>query len=324
MPEETPQKKHPASTLVAAALGVILIGGGIALALLLPDKAPKIDAEPQPVVETEIVTPASPIACAANADTPCGSCGGTISCDGKCSKPTPPSFGQPCGNCGGKTQCDGTCNALDPANFRQSCGSCGGTTLCDGSCSLPTPANFGQSCGRCGGTYACNGACSVADPANLGQACGCGGSWECNGGCSKPFPADFGHACGSCGGVVMCGGCSIATPPNLGQSCDECGTVTCTGCNPRKPTDYGEVVTLSTHRDWISCCSINLARNYGGACTPGYVYETTERTQHSGRGYCEVEEHGSGRSCSIKTRWQNRGLEGADCEFTIKQKRVCN
>jgi|GEM_PF-1743636 len=38
--------------------------------------------------------------CASNIDTSCGSCGGTIKCDGTCSVPNPIGYGTSCGNCG--------------------------------------------------------------------------------------------------------------------------------------------------------------------------------------------------------------------------------
>jgi hypothetical protein len=126
---------------------------------------------------------------AANVGAPCGMCGGITTCDGGCSVPTPPSYGQRCSDCGGTIQCNGACSAPNPPNLGMSCGSCQGTTTCNGSCSVPDPPNLGRTCG-CGGQIRCDGSCSVPAPANLGQPCNGCGTIVCGPGgtpmCSRP------------------------------------------------------------------------------------------------------------------------------------------
>jgi hypothetical protein len=120
----------------------------------------------------------------ANYGKSCGSCGGTVQCDGSCSVNTPLKYGTSCA-CGGTIQCDGSCSANIPSNYGKGCGSCGGVTQCDNSCSVSTPASFGKSCGSCGGVTQCDGSCSVNTPANFGKSCShCGGTTQCDGSCS--------------------------------------------------------------------------------------------------------------------------------------------
>lgn len=142
-----------------------------------------------------------------------------------------PNQGQACGSCGGTVQCNGSCSVPTPSNVNASCGSCGGHIQCNGACSVATPPGTGNSCGSCGGTLQCNGACSVATPWNLGAACGsCGGSIQCNGACSIATPSNYNQSCGSCGGHIRCdGSCSIATPWNLGAPCGNGGHIICGG-----------------------------------------------------------------------------------------------
>jgi hypothetical protein len=68
-------------------------------------------------------------------------------------------FGAACGSCGGSVQCDGSCSVTGPPDLGVACGSCGGTVQCDGTCSVATPPDLGQACG-CGGSVQCNGKCS--------------------------------------------------------------------------------------------------------------------------------------------------------------------
>ena len=81
-----------------------------------------------------------------------------------CHNNEPSNYGQSCGSCGGTIQCDGSCSISTPGNYGQQCNcgpcGCGGTIQCDGSCSgpNPTPSNYGQSCGNCG-TIDCSGNC---------------------------------------------------------------------------------------------------------------------------------------------------------------------
>ena len=163
--------------------------------------------------------------CRAGADCVTGVCEGSR--DGGtgnvCGKACAPDAGVSCGSCGGTIQCDGTCSKSTPANYGQGCGKCGGTVQCDGTCSKSTPANYGQRCGNCGGTIQCDGSCSKSTPANYAMACGwCGGTIQCDGNCSKPTPSDLGKRC-NCTGTVGCGGCSQKRP------CDG----TCAGDPPR-------------------------------------------------------------------------------------------
>ncbi|MEJ7596670.1 MAG: membrane dipeptidase [Kofleriaceae bacterium] len=44
--------------------------------------------------------------------------------------------GQACGSCGGTVQCNGTCSAVTPPSYGQACGSCGGTITCNSTCSI--------------------------------------------------------------------------------------------------------------------------------------------------------------------------------------------
>jgi hypothetical protein len=89
------------------------------------DDAP-LDAAPVPVVPP-------PDTCAASAA--CGLCGGTVLCDGTCSKSTPADLDQPCGHCGGKVTCDG-CSVSDPPSLGSGCG-VAGTVQCNGFCRGP-------------------------------------------------------------------------------------------------------------------------------------------------------------------------------------------
>ena len=141
--------------------------------------------------------------------------------------------GQQC-NCGGTVQCDGTCSKPASPEVGKPCGRCGGTIQCDGRCSESALASVGKPCGQCGGIMQCNGTCSKVDPPNVGKPCGqCGGIMQCDGTCSKPDSPDVGKPCGQCGGTIRCDGtCSNPTPVNLGQKCNICGgQITCTGCS---------------------------------------------------------------------------------------------
>jgi hypothetical protein len=62
-----------------------------------------------------------------------------VQCDGSCSKPNPPGYGQACGSCGGKIQCNGSCSISTPSNLGRACGECGGQITCAGTCSNNTP-----------------------------------------------------------------------------------------------------------------------------------------------------------------------------------------
>ena len=53
--------------------------------------------------------------CASNLGQPCGSCGGTVQCNGTCSTVTPPKFGEPCGSCGGTVTCNSSCSVHETA-----------------------------------------------------------------------------------------------------------------------------------------------------------------------------------------------------------------
>lgn len=141
-------------------------------------------------------------ACVADVGQPCGSCGGTLQCDGGCSVSTPASYGQNCGSCGGSVTCSGSCSINAPSNYGMSCGRCGGSVACDGSCSVSTPTNYGESCGSCGGTVKCDGSCSVATPENYAEPCGCG-SITCSGTCSSGASGTYGSACPSASGTAI-------------------------------------------------------------------------------------------------------------------------
>jgi hypothetical protein len=81
-------------------------------------------------------------------------------CD--CAQPAGEDLGEPCGSCGGTMQCDGTCSVETPDDVGTICGNCGGKIRCDGSCSIPTPQNLGEVCGsHCEGTIQCDGQCSA-------------------------------------------------------------------------------------------------------------------------------------------------------------------
>jgi hypothetical protein len=174
-----------------------------------------------------------------------------------CGGAAPASFGSPCGSCGGTVQCDGSCSVPAPTNFAGSCGSCGGKVLCDGSCSVPTPANFGVSCNQCAGTIQCNGSCNPPPPSNYGVSCNqCGGTIQCNGSCNPPPPPNVGASCDACGGTMQCNGtpipqCYRLAPSNYGASCNQCGgTIQCNGsCSPAAPYNYGATCTKGTY-----CC----------------------------------------------------------------------
>lgn len=115
---------------------------------------------------------------AAMGGSPSGTGGDKSSCHG----PKPDNYQSPCGHCGGTVSCDGTCSVPDPAGYGTACGSCGGTVTCSGACSVPTPANFGATCvaATCicalqlTGTIDCSGACAAK------SACNCCGLLPCN------------------------------------------------------------------------------------------------------------------------------------------------
>ena len=191
-----------------------------------------------------VIPPSDP----SNLGNSCGSCGGTIQCNGACSVSTPSNYGNSCdspaNSCSqtnsGTIQCDGSCSETtappNPPNYRQLCNSpsnnCGetfsGTVQCDGSCSETTAppnrypcqcvSNQGGSCGSCGGTIQCNGACSVSTPSNYGNSCdgpanSCGmtfsGTIQCDDSCSETTAPSESDCC---------------TPP---ESCESC--ITCSG-----------------------------------------------------------------------------------------------
>jgi hypothetical protein len=279
----------------------------------------------------------------------CGSCGGTVKCDGTCTVATPANFGAACGSCGGTVKCDGTCTVATPANFGATCGSCGGKIKCDGTCSVATPANYGAGCGSCGGTVQCSGTCSVATPGNYGAGCGsCGGTVQCNGTCSVATPGNYGAGCGSCGGTVRCdGSCSVATPGNYNQACNSCGgTVQCNGtCSPGQPGNYGaacgcggtimcngacSITSLSpmyaSIGDSFACCYIDEVRSYGfggrntSGCQPGYHLTDCGAPKSSGGGSVTVVGTDSA-NCTCQVHINNNGLEGAT--FTVNLTQGC-
>jgi hypothetical protein len=182
-----PPPAHPSGLkwVLIAAGALIVIGGGIALALALtrkcdpvckegfachggtcePESPPAVDAATTHQVDASHHHPDA--SCAEGAGRPCGQCNGTLRCDGTCSKPTPDKLGQKCNECGGTVQCNG-CAPAAPANFGASCDQCGGIIGCSG-CLRKAPANFGASCNECGGHVQCNGGCAPAQPADLHQ-----------------------------------------------------------------------------------------------------------------------------------------------------------
>ena len=229
--------------------------------------------------------------CVANAGAACGNCGGTITCSGECSIPTPTNFGTACGSCGGQITCSGSCGVPTPSNYGTACGSCGGQITCLGSCSVPTPSNLGTACGSCGGQITCSGSCSVPTPSNLGAACGsCGGQITCSGSCSTP--SNYGSGCGSCGGTIQCDGtCSVATPANWGQACNvgtglgACsngGTITCDATCQPVTSGFGDATvwhsSAAPNGSWDWDCDGMVTKQYpdhyfmpcesqGGDCT---------------------------------------------------------
>ena len=115
-----------------AAVGVVLIGGGIWLAIKFTDGK---KCEPACVaglvckdgkcLPSETASdagggpPPRADACVEGAGSaPCGPCG-VLKCDGSCSKPPPANFGIACGSCGGKFNCDGVCVPATPSDFGQ-------------------------------------------------------------------------------------------------------------------------------------------------------------------------------------------------------------
>jgi hypothetical protein len=134
--------------------------------------------------------------CVPPTGTPCGSCGGTVKCDGTCSAPTPPDYGQSCGQCGGTVKCDGTCSVATPPSHGQTCGLCNGTILCSGACSnLGDPANcMPGHCGLgCSGTCTCTGTNQVCNSNSLT----CVGTCSSGQRCCEPIQ---GGGCGLCVG----------------------------------------------------------------------------------------------------------------------------
>lgn len=223
-----------------------------------------------------------------NAGQACGHCGGTLQCDGKCSKPDPSGWGTSCGSCGATIQCDGTCNSLAPAHYGEACGSCGGTVRCDGTCSIPTPSNYGAQCGTCNaGTIQCGGSCSKSQPDWWGQPCG----------------------------GVHCGG--------IRNSCDPSA---CSG--KADPPDWGQIKVASEQKFPFSCCSIDNTEVKGNACDTGWVYYDTINNSSGGGicggGKCELASPGGGSSCFIGIHYYNVCTDGANCDFLIRERRVCD
>ena len=227
--------------------------------------------------------------------------------------------GMDCGRCGGVWQCDGTCSKPEPANYDQPCNRCLGKVKCDGTCSSVEPSNYGQPCSRCGGTITCAGTCSIADPHNLGAPCGrCdAGTVQCDGvSCSKERPDWLDQPCGSCGGRKTGGPggcdanfCSVDTPSDL-------GTIK---TFPMPPLPPGK-----THQVDFACCWIDETVTLGDACEPGYEFYDASRNYKSGGGSCDIVEMGGGSSCYIRVRYHNNGTDGAQCDFLIRERRICN
>jgi serine/threonine protein kinase len=259
----------------------------------------------------------------------CGSCGGKVQCDGTCSVETPASFGLSCNSCGGTFQCNGACSTKEPTTLGESCNSCGGIMQCNGTCSTTEPPNLNQSCGSCGGTVQCDGSCSFPTPGNFGMKCNsCGGTVKCDGSCSTSQPANFGAACNSCGGTVQCdGSCSTSQPGNFGAACNSCGgTVQCNGtCWPEQPGNFGSVQVRSKDLEEFWCCGLDYQKNFGGACSSGWVYDRVEVDKVTGGGACFVTAAppSGGSSCQVTMRFHNNGLEGARCNVTIFERRGC-
>jgi hypothetical protein len=150
--------------LLVAAAGVVLVGGGIGLALAVTDGGKKCDP-----------------ACAA----------GEACDDGRCRPGQPPVRDAAVAVVDARAS--SKADACVEGSGAAPCGMCGGVLKCDGSCSVPSPANMGQPCNACGGKVTCTG-CLPAPPPNHGVQCnGCGGKINCQGGCEPAMPADFGR-----------------------------------------------------------------------------------------------------------------------------------
>jgi hypothetical protein len=181
---------------IIAAAGAVLIGGAIALAMvLIPGKnAKKDECKPAcPKTSSCVQGQCKPIPVPPSDARPEEPDAGHPTDGGRATDACDPRTGRPCGECNGVLQCDGFCSKPTPDRFGQSCNACGGTVQCDG-CLPPLPTNFGQKCNECGGVFGCNGVCSTTQPANYNQPCNrCGGRFNCQGACTPPEPPDYGQ-----------------------------------------------------------------------------------------------------------------------------------
>jgi len=270
-------------------------------------------------------TPNQGCACVIGTTQKCGVCGtGTQTCDssgwGTCTGGAPPNYGSSCGSCGGTIQCNGQCSVSTPTNYGQPCNNSCGTIQCNGQCSNTTP-NPGSPCNDNCGSVQCNGSCSNNTP-NVGGACNAGcGTVQCNGSCSNNTP-NVGGACNANCGTVQCnGGCSNNTP-NVGGACPNgCGVYQCDGSCSQT---YGNTITYNTFSGAFSCCFINRNVNYGGACTPGYAMANCTVTKTSGGGSVTVVGTGTGGSCTCTVNEKNIGTEGATYAVTIQEVAICS
>ncbi len=89
---------------LAAGTHTIMIGG-------YNDKKTAADEVTTAIIENVLLTTDSQcVAASASYANLCGSCGGSVECDGTCSASLPLDLGAPCGECGGVVQCDGSCS----------------------------------------------------------------------------------------------------------------------------------------------------------------------------------------------------------------------
>lgn len=127
-------------------------------------------------------------ACHADMGNSCGSCGGSVLCNGSCSVPTPANWNQSCGSCGGKINCQNQCSIPTPGTYGNPC-NCGGTITCSGSCSQNVPPEIcdGQD-NNCSGTADETFTCKQNSPLGNANVCGVDCAQTCNSSCSGPNP----------------------------------------------------------------------------------------------------------------------------------------
>jgi hypothetical protein len=78
----------------------------------------------------------------------------------------------------------------------------------------------------------------------------------------------------------------------------------------------------SNDNERFTCCSIDYRKQFGGDCRPGFVRDTAVVRKNSGGGTCQIVSYDAGYRVTV--RFHNNGLEGADCNVIINERRTCD